>query len=85
MPPSNRDGPGLSAPDVADPLQSILEVGFVASRVNAVACEVESESVRFWNVQLVASASGRLARMEGFALKIALLGASHTNFALRNW
>ena len=78
--PSNRDGLGLSAPDVADLLQSILQVGYVASRVFAVAAEVDSDHVRTWNEQLVQSAQGQLGIMDGSMLKIVSLCGSHTNF-----
>ena len=81
--PSNRDGLGLSAPDVADLLQSILQVGYVASRVFAVAAEVDSDYVRTWNEQLVQSAQGQLGIMDGSMLKIVSLCGSHTNFSLR--
>ena len=81
--PSNRDGLGLSAPDVADLLQSILQVGYVASRVFAVAAEVDSDYVRTWNEQLVQSAQGQLGIMDGSMLKIVSLCGSHTSFSLR--
>ena len=81
--PSNPDGLGLSAPDVADLLQSILQVGYVASRVLAVAAVVDSDHVRTWNEQLVQSAQGQLGVMDGSMLKIVSLCGSHTNFSLR--
>ena len=70
--PSNRDGLGLSAPDVAD-LQSILQVGYVASRVFAVAAKVDSDHVRTWNEQLVQSAQGQIGERERIVVEFSHL------------
>ncbi|CAJ1429452.1 unnamed protein product [Effrenium voratum] len=81
--PSNRDGYGLNSIDVYDLLDSIVGVGFISEKVNAVACEVEGDTVRAWNQKLVASSNGALGRLEPNKLKAVTLCGSHTNFALR--
>ena len=81
--PSNRDGYGLNALDVHDLIDSVVDVGFVPAKVQAVGVEIEHEDVRKWNENLVASADGLLGVMDGNALKITSLCGSHTNFALR--
>ena len=81
--PSNRDGYGLNALDVHDLIDSVVDVGFVPSKVQAIGVEVEDDEVRRWNERLVASVDGLLGVMDGNALKITSLCGSHTNFALR--
>ncbi|CAJ1382303.1 unnamed protein product [Effrenium voratum] len=80
--PCNRDGLGLSSADVHSLLDEIIDVGFVASRVHAVAVEIADDSVRMWNEELV-HASAKLGTLQGDKLKAVSLSASHTNFALR--
>ncbi|CAJ1395624.1 unnamed protein product [Effrenium voratum] len=80
--PCNRDGLGLSSADVHSLLDEIIDVGFVASRVHAVAVEIADDSVRKWNEELV-HASAKLGALQGDKLKAVSLSASHTNFALR--
>ncbi len=81
--PCNRDGYGLNAIDVHDLIDSVVDVGFVPAKVQAIGVEIENEDVRRWNERLVASADGLLGVMDGNALKITSLCGSHTNFALR--
>ena len=81
--PRNRDGAGINSADVHDLLQSVMEVGFLQSRVHAVAIEVASDSERQWNQRLVDSCSGRLGVMQSDRLRALSLCASHTNFMLR--
>ncbi|CAE7245005.1 unnamed protein product [Symbiodinium sp. CCMP2456] len=81
--PQNRDGIMLHQKDCHELLDSIAQVGFVASRVEAIGVEVCSEAEREYNVQLCSAAAGKLGSMDPAALKILSLSASHTNFALR--
>lgn len=81
--PQNRDGIMLHQKDCHELLDSIAQVGFVASRVEAIGVEVCSESERDYNVKLCTAAAGKLGSMDPDALKILSLSASHTNFALR--
>ena len=80
---SMRLVPGVVGVHVHDLLQSVMEVGFLQSRVHAVAIEVASDSERQWNQRLVDSCSGRLGVMQSDRLRALSLCASHTNFMLR--
>ena len=47
--PQNRDGAALVTQDVHELLESIVQVGFTPSRVNAIGIEVASEGEREFN------------------------------------
>ena len=81
--PQNRDGAALVTQDVHELLESIVQVGFTPSRVNAIGIEVASEGEREFNKQLVMSAGSQLGQMDSEALKALSLSGSHTNWALR--
>ena len=81
--PQSRDGSGLNAQDVHELLDSIVQVGFVPARVQAIAVEITDDSERLFNDQLVRSAGTLLGCMDSKRLKVLSLSASHTNFALR--
>ena len=81
--PQNRDGAALVTQDVHELLESIVQVGFAPSRVNAIGIEVASEGEREFNKQLVMSAGSQLGQMDSAALKVLSLSGSHTNWALR--
>ena len=69
--------------DVHELLESIVQVGFVPTRVNAIGIEVNERSERDFNVQLATSAGQQLGEVDGDSLKVLSLSASHTNWALR--
>ena len=81
--PQNRDGAALVTQDVHELLESIVQVGFTPSRVNAIGIEVASEGEREFNKQLVMSAGSQLGQMDSEALKALSLSGSHANWALR--
>ena len=81
--PQNRDGACLVVQDVHELLESIVQVGFVPTRVNAVGIEVNERSERDFNVQLATSAGQQLGEVDGDSLNVLSLSASHTNWALR--
>ena len=58
--PQNRDGACPVIQDVHELLESIVQVGFVPTRVNAVGIEVNERSERDFNVQLATSAGQQL-------------------------
>lgn len=81
--PQNRDGLMLNATDVHQLLDSISQVGFVPSRIDAIAVEIGSEEERLYNQRLVDAAGGALGSMDSKVLKVLSLSASHTNWTLR--
>ncbi|CAE7807949.1 unnamed protein product [Symbiodinium sp. CCMP2592] len=81
--PCNRDGYGVNPQDVRDLVDSIVDVGYVPTRVHAVGVEVEGDWVRQWNKKLFESAHGLLGSLEPEAIKITSICGSHTNCALR--
>ena len=81
--PSKRDGACLVTQDVHELLDSICQVGFVPSRVQAVGVEVCDPKEREFNAQLVHSSGEALGCMDASILKVLSLSASHTNWALR--
>ena len=81
--PQNRDGLMLNATDVHQLLDSISQVGFVPSRIDAIAVEIGSEEERLYNQRLVDGAGGALGSMDSKMLKVRSLSASHTNWTLR--
>ncbi|CAE7217968.1 unnamed protein product [Symbiodinium sp. CCMP2592] len=81
--PCNRDGYGVNPQDVRDLVDSIVDGGYVPTRVHAVGVEVEGDWVRQWNKKLFESAHGLLGSLEPEAIKITSICGSHTNCALR--
>ncbi|CAK9026065.1 Uncharacterized protein SCF082_LOCUS17338 [Durusdinium trenchii] len=80
--PSNRDGCGVNPSDVHELIDNISGVGWVDSKVNGIAVEVE-DSHRNFNQQICLAAAGALGTVDSMALKAVTLCGSHTNYALR--
>ena len=85
--PQNRDGLGIESDAVHDLLDSIVEVGYMPQKVDAVAVEIpdgsEGDEIRRFNHKLVNMSSGRLGIMHADKLRAAALCGSHTNLPLR--
>ena len=61
----------------------ISQVGFVPSRIDAIAVEIGPEEDRLCNQRLVDGAGGALGSIDSKVLKVLSLSASHTNWTLR--
>ena len=73
--PQNRDGLMLNATDVHQLLDSISQVGFVPSRIDAIAVEIGSEEERLYNQRLVDGVGGALGSIDSQSAQ--LISQSH--------
>eukprot|EP00435_Cladocopium_sp_Y103_P017255 s3914_g4.t1 len=81
--PMNRDGSGINGVDVHALLDDIVDAGYVADRVSAIAVEVADNGELVWNHTLVSQHGGQLGSLDMDKIKVLSLAGSHTNFVMR--
>ena len=84
--PQNRDGFGISGKDAHELMDSIFELGWDSTQVNAVAIEVDPNTdmdVLEFNKKVTLDSMGLLPEIPAHKLLFASLSASHTNAGLR--
>ena len=84
--PMNRDGYGLSGRDCHDLIDSIFEIGYDSTQINAVALEVDPNNdleVVAFNRKVAKDSQRLLPEIPAHNLLFASLSASHTNAGLR--